>query len=251
VRPVSPFRLTLWALPVLLAACEHPPAPARPAVVAASAALAVAANAAPAPAPPAPGPPAPATAPASRPAPASAPARLVVELVPLRNVPAAVVDEAARGLRARLPVDVVVAPRLPLPAAARVGATARYRADRLLDELEQLPGAAAKVMGVAAVDIVTRKGRAPNWGVLGLGSLDGRTAVVSTFRMRRGATEERVRERRWKTVLHELGHTFGLDHCPTPGCIMEDARGTVATSDREHALCPACAARFAAAVGAP
>jgi archaemetzincin len=59
-----------------------------------------------------------------------------------------------------------------------------------------------------------------------------------------------VRERLWKISLHELGHTLGLEHCPTKGCIMEDGHGTVKTTDAETELCAPCAAKFKASVEA-
>ena len=46
----------------------------------------------------------------------------------------------------------------------------------------------------------------------------------------------------WLTVLHEIGHTLGLPHCPTKGCLMEDAMGKVTTTDGERDFCPACRA---------
>jgi archaemetzincin len=203
-------------------------------------------------APPARGPASQPAAPASRPAaPADVP-RAPVHLVPIGDVPAATLTELARGLRAQAPFEpVVLAPR-PLPSGARVGKSARYRAEVLLAWLESLPvPRGGKILGVTEVDIVTRKGQHENWGILGLGSLDGPGCVLSTFRMRRrwergGAPPQLVRERLWKIGVHELGHTLGLDHCPTRGCIMEDGKGTVKTTDRSHALCASCAARYAA-----
>jgi archaemetzincin len=63
-----------------------------------------------------------------------------------------------------------------------------------------------------------------------------------------GAPDGLVRERLWKIAIHELGHTLGLEHCPTSGCIMEDAHGTVKTTDREKELCSSCAQRYLSAI---
>src|SRR5204863_9189801 len=122
------------------------------------------------------------------------------------------------------------------------------------DWMEAIAAGEGKWMSLTDVDIVAKKGTNDNWGVLGLGNVDGRCSVLSTFRMRRtwengGAPDHVVRERPWKTAVHELGHTLGLPHCPYSGCIMEDAHGTVKTTDREVALCPDCARRFSEAAG--
>jgi hypothetical protein len=45
-------------------------------------------------------------------------------------------------------------------------------------------------------------------------------------------------------VVHEFGHSFGLEHCATPGCIMHDGEGSVRTTDTEHDLCPDTRARL-------
>ena len=79
---------------------------------------------------------------------------------------------------------------------------------------------------------------------MGLGDEPGTATVISSFRCRkkaRGAAH--ARERLAKVAVHELGHSFGLDHCPTPGCLMHDAEGKVATVDDESDLCPRCRAR--------
>ena len=189
---------------------------------------------------------------------------LALHLVPLGDVDATTMSETAEALRTHAGVGgatvvVTVESAVPLPKSAQSSDKARYRADRLLDVLAALPlgdVTHAKVMGVTDVDIVAEKNGNPNWGILGLGAIDGRCSVISTYRMRRkfekggGASDAVVRERLWKISLHELGHTLGLQHCPTKGCIMEDGHGTVKTIDGETELCAPCATKFKDAVSA-
>ena len=79
-----------------------------------------------------------------------------------------------------------------------------------------------------------------------LGAVDDRPCVVSTFRLRRGnVARERVLDRLAKVVNHELGHTFGLEHCPIAGCLMHEGSGSVGAIDREPGgFCDACARRL-------
>ena len=195
-----------------------------------------------------------------------APAKtLALHLVPLGDVDALTMSETKTALEAHAGVGgakvvVTIEPAVALPKSAQSSEKARYRAEKLLDVLEALPLTGdvthAKVMGVADIDIVTEKNGNPNWGILGLGAIDGRCSVISTYRMRRkfekggGASDAVVRERLWKITLHELGHTLGLQHCPTKGCIMEDGHGTVKTIDGETELCAPCAQKFKDAVEA-
>jgi len=138
--------------------------------------------------------------------------------------------------------EVQVGSPRPLPKAAFYRPRKRYRAEKLLTYLSNVaPQDAYRVLGLTGVDISTTKGRVRDWGIMGLASIDGRVSVMSMFRCVRGASSrQHGRERLGKTAVHEVGHTLGLLHCPTRGCLMEDARGKNTTSDREHLLCPTC-----------
>jgi archaemetzincin len=151
-----------------------------------------------------------------------------------------------RAIEAFYRFDVRLRRPVPLPEAAWYPPRKRYRAEKLLDYLDHVrPGEDDRIIGITTEDISTTKGRHKDWGILGLATLDGKVAVVSTYRtvkkLGRGKDRTlRARHRFAKTVVHELGHNLGLDHCPNRGCLMEDAKGTVSTTDREHTLCDAC-----------
>lgn len=185
---------------------------------------------------------------------ADAQLRLVVHLVPIGSVPDETMELTAKALREHAPVDPIIEPRHGFPRHTRSSRPGAYKAIELLGWLDQLAiPRTGKIMGVTDADIVTPKGKHPIWGILGMGSIDGRCSVISTYRMERkwergGAPPGLVRERLWKIAIHELGHTLGLDHCPKVGCIMEDGHGTVKTVDRDTALCDDCATRFADAL---
>jgi archaemetzincin len=146
------------------------------------------------------------------------------------------------ALREFYAFEVRQLPVRPLPPSAYYAPRKRYRAEKLLVFIEPLvPADAHRVLGLTAADISTTKWRILDWGIMGLATIDGRVSVMSMFRCRRGSrSEQHARERLGKVAVHEVGHTLGLEHCPTRGCLMEDARGTNTTTDREHVLCPTC-----------
>jgi archaemetzincin len=76
-------------------------------------------------------------------------------------------------------------------------APAAGRAGILLDELTgHTPGTHRIVVGLTAKDISVTKDQHEDRGIFGLGQIDGRTCVVSTFRLgARGADEAKLRER--------------------------------------------------------
>ncbi len=150
------------------------------------------------------------------------------------------------ALRAFYVCDVQVLPRIALPKRAYYRPRSRYRAEVLLEELAaRKPPSARFVLGMTGADISTTKGSTYDWGVLGLADIAGTACVISTFRTRRAAKSARhAAERFAKTAVHEIGHNLGLRHCPNFGCLMEDGKGTVLTTDHEYDLCPQCRQRL-------
>jgi archaemetzincin len=162
------------------------------------------------------------------------------------GVPDAELSLVRRALEAVFAEPVVVLSDIALPKSAFYAPRSRYRAEKLLDFLRpRLPAGALRIAGITAADISTTKPPYDDWGILGLATIDGSTCVLSTFRChRRAKNAEQARVRFAKTAVHELGHTFGLEHCPNRGCLMEDGGGSVLTTDRERDLCLDCRTRL-------
>jgi archaemetzincin len=166
-----------------------------------------------------------------------------IHLLPLGGgVPDAELELVRHALGAVYSEPVSVLANVGLPKSAFYAPRSRYRAEKLLEFVRvRLPPGGLRIAGITAVDISTTKPPHVDWGILGLATIDGSACVLSTFRCHRGAKNaEHARVRFAKTAVHELGHTFGLEHCPNRGCLMEDGGGSVFTTDRERDLCTTC-----------
>ncbi len=163
-------------------------------------------------------------------------------LQPLGKYDKKMVAAAKRGVVHVFGFKVEVLPDRPMPKAAWYAPRKRWRADKLLDYLreEVRPGTSCTyIVGVTKQDISTTKGEHKDWGILGLGEVGGVAAVASSYRTHKRLKKPHTATRRFvKVVNHEIGHVMGLPHFSQPGCLMNDAEGTVDTVDTEHgALC--------------
>jgi archaemetzincin len=106
-------------------------------------------------------------------------------------------------------------------------------------------GSDDRVLGVVDVDIF-----APGLNfVFGEADITGRRAIISLQRLQQefyGLTknEDIFQERTLKEAVHELGHTYGLDHCLNPACVMHFSNSLHDTDLKGWNFCPACRARL-------
>lgn len=183
------------------------------------------------------------------PVPAAA-AESLVAIQPFGQFDAALAQKAKEAVTKAFGAGVEVLPAKELPKAAYYKPRNRHRAEKILDWLETGTDVKyTKVVGLAAGDISTTKDEIPDWGIFGLGSLAGRACVVSTFRLKLDKpSQSKLEERFLKVVVHEVGHTFGLPHCESKGCLMRDAKGTIKTVDSEGTeFCATCRAKLTGA----
>ena len=82
--------------------------------------------------------------------------------------------------------------------------------------------------------------------VFGEAQLADGGAVVSAHRLRQEfyglpTDPELLHQRLLKEALHELGHTYGLRHCPDYTCVMSASNGVERIDLKRPDFCPACA----------
>lgn len=138
--------------------------------------------------------------------------------------------------------EVIILQQTALPQNAFYRPRNRYLADSLLLFLKASSHHKDEyVLGVTNRDISTQKAGIANWGVMGLGFQPGNACIISSFRIKNKLrNKQQLLERLLKVGLHELGHNFGLQHCPNQHCIMVDAEGKNKL-DGEEGMCKNCA----------
>jgi archaemetzincin len=124
---------------------------------------------------------------------------------------------------------------IPIPSSAYYPARNRYRADSIINILSRQTASGHKIIGLTNKDISTTNNDIEDWGVMGLGFCPGKACVASTFRVSKKETSKQL----FKVAIHELGHTFGLPHCPVKYCFMRDAEGGNPTNE-EKEFCAKC-----------
>lgn len=125
-----------------------------------------------------------------------------------------------RQLKSYFPHTVLKEQSLTLPAKHYNKKRNRYRGTGLFEELSKHRNGDV-VIGLTDYVIFKPNDISQTYGIMGVSPVGTYKCVVSSRVPKTG--KEQTDENFIKLALHELGHAFGLNHCPNQHCYMVDA----------------------------
>ncbi|MHC4358884.1 MAG: archaemetzincin family Zn-dependent metalloprotease [Planctomycetota bacterium] len=169
-----------------------------------------------------------------------------VRMVPVGEVQEELLSQLADSLREDLGVVVQLGPRMEVPAHAYKARRNQYFSTEILRKMNEMkPGGKSYLLGVTEVDLYV-----PTLNfVLGEALPFKNVAIISLHRLReefyeKPPDEPLLYKRMLTEAVHELGHLWGMRHCPNPDCVMFFSNTLVDTDRKSSGFCDKCKVIF-------
>lgn len=165
-----------------------------------------------------------------------------LSVVPFGSIEEPVLLSVVRTVEETFRFDVVRMPAVDMPDIGFDRHTEQYEASSLLRHVvRSLPHDAIKILGITRCDLYI-----PMLSfVFGFAQVNGPAAVISLARLRQEfyafpPRPDLLALRAAKEAVHEMGHCFGLLHCPERTCAMSLSHSVQGVDGKLSDLCPAC-----------
>ena len=171
----------------------------------------------------------------------TAPPEHIIVISPIGNLDTSLLKQISVGVTRRFGYRTEIVHLLQDLGFALDPPRNQYHSTSILEKLSGLaPDNALKVLAICKVDlfipILTH--------VYGEAQLGGKASIISTHRLKERespANNPKIYKGRIvKEAIHELGHSFGLRHCPDHSCIMHYCRTVKDVDRKSDQLCRYC-----------
>jgi len=167
----------------------------------------------------------------------------IITIVPVGDIESWILDDLTKKLEATFSCRTEIYMTIHLPQKAYNPGRNQYYSSHILQDLHRhlTPSKHEKVLAIVNVDLYVPQ---LNF-VFGEAELGGHFAIISLARLYQsfyGLSENKTifLERTLKEAVHELGHTYGLSHCPDAKCVMHFSNSLLDTDKKSSSFCAHC-----------
>lgn len=165
-----------------------------------------------------------------------------ITICPIGFVEKDILDHIANCIETQCGVECAISLRIESPEYAYDERRRQYNSTRIIKNLIKCcPQNSLGFMAVTHLDLFVPILKY----VYGVSQVEGRCSLISTHRLNPQFYDDTpdpnlLMTRIEKTVLHELGHSFGLTHCRNRRCVMYSSTKIDHTDFKRAKLCPTC-----------
>ncbi len=170
---------------------------------------------------------------------------MLIGVLSIGQIDAQIMSRIAGCLETAFPKckSILLRERIEIPEDSFDVRRKQYDSNMLLERLRKYLKRKQidRILGIADVDLFV-----PGLNfIFGQAECPGKAALISLWRLRwesygQSPSCELLEMRSIKEAIHEVGHTYGLRHCPDPHCVMCFSNTISETDAKQDSFCSKC-----------